>query len=185
MGYQNIELPLKYKKMKFFVHKIISGGQTGVDRAGLDVAIVLDIPHGGWCPRERKAEDGIIPIKYQLEETASDEYSERTRLNIRNSDGTLILVPNLPIRVTDGTLLTKEEAEAKRKPLLIVDLSSETLADTVIKWINEHDIKILNIAGSRESQSPRIYESSSKFLTEIFGRGLTHSDVPVGSCCKK
>jgi len=72
------------------LHKIISGGQTGVDRAALDVAIALDIPHGGWCPRERKAEDGVIPEKYHLDETETEEYNERTRLNIRNSDGTLV-----------------------------------------------------------------------------------------------
>ena len=89
--------------------KIISGGQTGGDRAALDAAIEMKIPYGGWCPKGRLAELGTtIPTKYILQETTSATFEERTKLNIRDSDGTLILVPETPIKVTDGTILTIE-----------------------------------------------------------------------------
>lgn len=104
--------------------KIISGGQTGVDRAALDVAIEMKIPYGGWCPKGRLAELGTtIPTKYILQETTSAKFEERTKLNIRDSDGTLILVPETPIKVTDGTILTIEEVKFVHKPFLIIDLS--------------------------------------------------------------
>lgn len=93
--------------------KIISGGQTGVDRAALDAAILLKIPHGGWCPKGRLSEVGKIPDKYLLKETESSDYSERTKLNIHDSDGTLIFVPSTPIKVTDGTLLTIQKSKVK------------------------------------------------------------------------
>src|SRR5690242_15332061 len=104
------------------IKKIVSGGQTGPDRAALDVAIKLGIPHGGWCPRGRKAEDGDIPDRYQLrcptgdsEDKETNIYNERTKLNIRDSDGTLILVPAIPLpnTITDGTNLTIQEVKDK------------------------------------------------------------------------
>jgi hypothetical protein len=70
--------------------KIVSGGQTGADRAALDWAIFHDLPHGGWCPKGRKAEDGVIPDQYQLTETSSASYPQRTQWNVRDSDGTVI-----------------------------------------------------------------------------------------------
>ena len=139
--------------------KIISGGQTGVDRAALDVAINLKIPHGGWCPNGRLAELGkTIPKKYQLQETLTRDYSERTKLNIRDSDGTLILVPNTPIKITDGTLLTIDEVKERQKPYLIIDLSNKLDSEQVALWVNNNKIQILNVAGPRESQNPGIYK---------------------------
>ncbi|OAI45989.1 hypothetical protein AYO45_01905 [Gammaproteobacteria bacterium SCGC AG-212-F23] len=150
------------------IEKIVSGGQTGVDRAALDVAIITKIPHGGWCPKGRKAEDGTIHQKYRLKETKTDDYSERTKMNIVDSDATLILVPSKPIKVTDGTILTINEVVSKKKPHLVIDLSDrQNMAESIIQWINEHNIKVLNVAGPRESQSPGIYKIALDFLESI------------------
>ncbi|MGD9152179.1 MAG: putative molybdenum carrier protein [Gammaproteobacteria bacterium] len=119
------------------ITKIISGGQTGVDQAALDIAIKFNIPHGGWCPKGRIAELGTtIPKKYLLRETKTSEYSERTKLNVKDSDGTLILVATLPIKNSSGTMLTVKEAKANHKPCLIIDLSKKTSID-------ENNIKYL------------------------------------------
>ena len=152
------------------IEEIISGGQTGADRAALDTAIKLNIPHVGWCPKGRLAELGTtIPKKYSLKETATSKFSERTELNIQDSDGTLILVPELPLPITinDGTKLTEQKAKEKNKPLLIVDLSKNEDIDLIVNWIKINDIKVLNIAGPRESLSPGIYQRSLKFLTNL------------------
>ena len=101
------------------IKKIISGGQTGVDRAGLDAAIQHNISHGGWCPRGRRAEDGTIDTRYQLVETASHDYSQRTEFNVRDTDGTLIL--NMGT-LDGGTAFTARVAESIPKPCLILDL---------------------------------------------------------------
>lgn len=149
------------------IKKIVSGGQTGVDRASLDVARTIGVPHGGWCPKGRKAEDGVIPGVYQLYETSTDDYSERTKLNIKDSDGTLILVPSTPIKVTDGTILTINEVKERNKPFYIVDLSSnQNYLDDLAKWVKENNIEILNVAGPRESQSPGINQKAKIFLTK-------------------
>lgn len=157
--------------------KIISGGQTGVDRAALDAAIALGIPHGGWCPKGRRAElETVIPEKYDLRETESREFEERTKLNIRDSDGTIILVDETPIKVTDGTILTIETIQQSNKPYLIIDLSKETELEKLVFWINDSNIKTLNIAGPRESQAPGIYTSSFKLLKKIFSSFLNKPD---------
>src|SRR5262245_54833883 len=92
--------------------KIISGGQSGVDRAALDVALELGIPCGGWCPKGRRAEDGPLPDRYPLDETQTSFYPERTRRNVRDSDGTLILADGA---AKGGTALTIELAEQMQK----------------------------------------------------------------------
>lgn len=164
------------------IEKIISGGQTGVDQAALKFAIDHNIPHGGWCPKGRKAENGIIPKEFILRETSSEDYSERTRLNIRDSDGTLILVPKIPISITDGTLLTIEEVKKIQKPFLIIDLSeNDPPRDKINDWVNENHIKTLNIAGPRESQSPGINQLCTTFFEYLFGDlfDLDRSDHPV------
>ena len=160
------------------INKIVSGGQTGSDRAGLDVAIKLKIPHGGWCPRGRMAEDGVIPNKYLLEcPTDSDSdlsesniYNERTKLNIRDSDGTLIFVPTwpLPESITDGTNLTIHETENRNKPHFIVDISKNQSPHLIADWIIKNKISVLNIAGPRESQCPGIYAETFSCLENLF-----------------
>ena len=151
--------------------QIISGGQTGVDRAALDAAIELNIMYGGFCPKGRLAELGdIIPLKYALIETSSSDYSERTKLNISNSDGMLIIVPCLPLpqKINDGTILTMRYVLEANKPHLIVDISKARSIDDIVAWVRRHSIKILNIGGSRESQCPGIYLLTFSFLKKVF-----------------
>ena len=145
--------------------RIISGGQTGVDRAALDIAIQLDIPHGGWCPRGRRAEDGIIDGRYHLKETVSEDYAQRTEFNVRDSDGTLIL--NIG-ELSGGTLLTAQCARQLNRPLLIINLNEPFVCAPVYTWLNRSEIKILNIAGPRESKWTGIYKLASIYLEKIF-----------------
>lgn len=152
---------------EYAIRKIISGGQTGVDRAALDFAIHCGIPHGGWCPKGRLAEDGIISRKYNLHETDTADYSERTKLNLMQSDATLVLVNVLPLGVTDGTVLTINELRRLAKPHLVVSLEDlEEARLAIVTWLSSVDIKVLNIAGPRESQVPGIYDRCLSFLIE-------------------
>lgn len=144
--------------------KIVSGGQTGVDRAALDVAIALGIPHGGWCPRGRRAEDGQIPECYRLEETDSAEYPERTERNVIDSDATLILCGGQP---AGGTLLTLRLAEKHEKPCWVVDLDRPCGSDAVRRWLESTSVRTLNIAGPRESQRPGVGTAARSFLTAL------------------
>jgi len=136
------------------IARIVSGGQTGADRGALDAAIALGIDHGGWCPAGRRAEDGVVPARYQLKETESRDYAERTRRNVRDSDGTIVFTRGAP---TGGSALTLEHTRALGKPVLHVDLTSvESAATRIRAWCETEKIAVLNIAGSRESQSPGI-----------------------------
>jgi hypothetical protein len=153
------------------IQKIVSGGQTGVDRAALDAALELGIPCGGWCPRYRSAEDGRISQRYPLEETATSDPSIRTELNVLHSDGTLILTWGEP---TGGTLLTLLCARHHRKPHLRVNLEAPQAIELIYQWLDSLNIQILNIAGPRESHHPgTIYAQSKKLIMELFRkRGL-------------
>jgi hypothetical protein len=154
-------------KMK--LNKVVSGGQTGVDRGALDAAIETGISHGGWCPKGRLAEDGGIDSKYDLKETESSEASERTKLNIRDSDGTLVILPRLGVNITDGTGLTLKEVQEKKKPYFVFFLFSPHQDVTpILNWLEGEKIKALNIAGPRESKSPGIYLKSVEFLKQLF-----------------
>jgi hypothetical protein len=158
---------LKGKKREIFSHieKIVSGGQTGVDRAALDVAFELGIPSGGWCPKGRKAEDGPVDIRYPLKETNSANYRIRTEKNVRESDGTLIFTWREPKR---GTALTIKFAQKYKKPYLVVDLSEGGDPESVGRWGEVNKVKVLNIAGLRESELPGIYLRTVQFLQEVF-----------------
>ena len=147
------------------VERMISGGQTGVDRAALDVALELGIPCGGWCPKGRRAEDGRIPDRYPLQETSSPAYPLRTEMNVEDSDGTLILTWGSP---SGGTLLTLKLARKHRKPYILVDLAEEAEASTVQEWYRQNQIRIMNVAGPRESEAPGIYFRTLSFLKEFF-----------------
>src|SRR5947209_17179443 len=111
--------------------KVVSGGQTGVDRAALDAALELGVPCGGWCPRGRRAEDGPIPERYPLRETSWDGYPQRTEWNVRDSDGTLILTRGEPDR---GTALTARLANTQNKPCLVIDLALPWDIEEVRQW---------------------------------------------------
>lgn len=144
--------------------QIVSGGQTGVDRAGLDVALDLGLPCGGWCPKGRKAEDGTLPARYPLQETPSEDYAQRTTWNVRDSDGTLALIRG---ELTGGTAQTVEDAARLKKPCLIIDLAEPHRVSTVLAWATAHRVRTLNIAGPRESRSPGIYQDAAQFLHEL------------------
>lgn len=149
-----------------WINKIISGGQAGADRAGLDVAIVLEIPHAGWCPADREAEDGRIPDCYNLNETDSSNHNVRTEMNVRDSNGTIVFSFGKPV---GGSELTIRLAEKHKKPCLHIDLESVKTADCVKRirgWLKEHKVKVLNIAGSRESRNPGIYKKVKDVLIE-------------------
>lgn len=146
------------------LQRIISGGQTGVDRAALDVAREFGLARGGWCPRGRKAEDGPIPTVYPLDETKSAKYAVRTRWNVRDADATLILTTGPP---SGGTELTQTIAEQLGRLHLVIDLNQPTNAVPVACWLKSHRIMILNVAGPRESTSPGIYNRARDFLREV------------------
>ncbi len=147
------------------VEKIVSGGQTGADRAGLDWAIEHAIPHGGWCPRGRRAEDGRIGIRYELHETAESKYHVRTRLNVEDSDGTAIF--SIAAELSGGTALTREFANNLRRPW--VEISREGTKDpamTLRRFVLEHHVHVLNVAGPRASSEPEIAEFVNRVLTD-------------------
>jgi predicted Rossmann fold nucleotide-binding protein DprA/Smf involved in DNA uptake len=143
---------------------IVSGGQTGVDRAALDVAIARGIPVRGWCPAGRLAEDGPLSARYPLKETSSADYAERTRLNVRDSDGTLI-ISRLPLR--GGTRLTVDVARELSRPLLHAG-PALTRAEEILEWIRTNRIQSLNVAGPRASEDDAIYHQTARLLSELF-----------------
>jgi hypothetical protein len=153
------------------VRKIISGGQTGADRAALDVAIELGISHGGWIPKGRRTEDGKLPARYHLRETRSRSYSERTRRNVRYADATLILTTNGRLR--GGSALTAACAGAQLKPWLHMNLGPsglprKVLVDFLRGWLANVRPAVLNVAGPRASSDPKIYEAVRRLLREAF-----------------
>jgi Circularly permutated YpsA SLOG family len=147
------------------MRKVVSGGQTGVDRAALDAALGLGLACGGFCPRGRRAEDGPIDERYPLMETPSDDYAERTEWNVRDSDGTLVLTRGNP---SGGTALTIELARRIGRPFLVVDLTGDPDPAAALRWLAEARIGVLNVAGPRESQRPGIAEEAKAFLDRLF-----------------
>jgi len=145
---------------------VISGGQTGVDRAALDWAIAQQIPHGGWCPLGRIDEDGVIDAKYMLTEISSPKYVIRTKKNITDSDGTLVLNVG---ELDGGTAMTERHARNISKPCLVVQLdSSDVDAHAAVKrWLAEYQIKRLNVAGPRESKRPGVHFTALTWLNGL------------------
>lgn len=162
------------------VKKIISGGQTGADRAALDVAIKLDIPHGGWVPKGRRAEDGALPDHYQLKEMPDSNYPSRTEQNVLDSDGTVIFSHGA---LTGGSLLTKKLAIKHDRPWLHLDLNRTGAFEAAQKlksWTERNHIGILNVAGSKASKNPRIYTATFSILEsfcylDLMGTGSASS----------
>lgn len=153
--------------------RIISGGQTGVDRGALDAAMAAGVEHGGWCPLGRLAEDGPIPERYRLTETDSPEYSVRTERNVVESEATLILSRG---PLSGGTQLTLRLAQRHGRPSLVVDLQRHPSPESVRRWLIEHSVEVLNVAGPRESQNPGIQAAAQGFLREVFAGLSTPED---------
>ena len=147
--------------------KIISGGQTGVDRGALDFALDNDYPTGGYCPKGRKSENGKIPEKYPLTALKSENYIDRTKENVIASDGTLIIKDEQPLGKgsADTILLCKKY----KKPFFIAEINLQPESrDKLIRWLEMNNIKILNVAGNRESQSPGIGQKTYELLSCLF-----------------
>jgi hypothetical protein len=146
--------------------KTVSGGQTGVDRAALDVSLERGLPCGGWCPQGRRAEDGPIDPRYPLTETPSPDYPQRTEWNVRDADGTPVLTRGRP---KGGTALTVAVAKRLAKPYLVVNLNKRPAVKKVRDWAAGHQVRVLNVAGPRESENPGIYEQAVQFLRQLLG----------------
>jgi hypothetical protein len=146
--------------------KIISGGQTGADRAALDWAIKRGVPYGGWCPKGRKSEDGVIDHRYNLIETPSEDYRQRTEWNVRDSDATVIF--SIQKELFGGTMLTVEFAEKLEKPLIHLCEQDEQTdhAQRLRSFIEEFNVGVLNVAGPRASNEPGIYQFVSSVLEQ-------------------
>ncbi|QEG40737.1 Putative molybdenum carrier [Roseimaritima ulvae] len=141
--------------------------------------MALGMAHGGWCPRGRLAEDGVVPSRYELEENDSRDYTVRTEQNVLDSDATLIVYEG---RLKGGTLLTRRLAQRLRRPYLLVRIDKPWSAPTVWKWFDECCPRTLNVAGPRESTSPGIYERALQALLRILERpSLNHSGQTSGS----
>ena len=147
--------------------QIVTGGQTGVDRAALDVALELGIACGGWCPKGRLAEDGAIPDRYPLRETRSTRYARRTLVNVRDSDATLILA-QAPL--SGGTAYTEKVARELERPCLVVPPDAAHV-EQVRAWLADDEVLVLNVAGPRESGAPGSYERARAFLRTLLGGG--------------
>jgi hypothetical protein len=143
---------------------VISGGQTGVDRAALDAALAAGLACGGWCPKGRWSEAGPIDGRYPLTETTSADPAQRTDLNVRDADGTLIIAPG---PLTGGTALTRRIAERRGRPCLVVDPGDATAAEAIRRWLHDQDIHTLNVAGPRESQHPGIHARALELLRVV------------------
>ncbi|MFM7426024.1 MAG: putative molybdenum carrier protein [Elainella sp.] len=165
------------------IRKIVSGGQTGVDRAALDVAIAQGLDYGGWCPRGGWAEDQLTPpgllTNYpNLLETPSPQPAQRTEWNVRDSSATLVLIANENLGLSVGTQLTSDIAFRLEKPILIYQLCSENAPIQVWEWLRglEQDI-ILNIAGPRESEFPGIYVAAQKVIRQLLNTELLNTEL--------
>jgi hypothetical protein len=153
---------------------VVSGGQTGVDRAALDAAMDFGIDAGGWCPHGRRAADGVIPEKYPMTETHGKNYQTRTKWNVCDSDATLIICQGEP---TGGTALTIQICKDIPKPYMVYQLDDED-PSAVLKWLKGYNVDLLNIAGPRELKSRPVYDRTHKFLGELFALMRQNDSAP-------
>jgi len=150
------------------IEKIISGGQTGADRAALDWAIANGIPHGGWCPNGRLTEDGPLDHRYRLQETPIGSYVQRTEWNIRDSDGTVIF--SISEVLTGGSKKTLEFARKLGKPVLHLSMTGgvSVAASALRRFIEDHGFRVLNVAGPRGSKEPEVGSFVKAVLDKMF-----------------
>ena len=141
--------------------KIISGGQTGVDRAALDVALELGLDRGGWCPAGRAADDGPIDARYPLTETNEMDHTVRTGYNVRESDGSILIYSG---QLQGGTFYAVEMARHHGKPAMAIDMENPPPPSEVGDWITENAIATLHIGGQREASAPGIYARAYTYI---------------------
>lgn len=154
--------------------KLVSGGQTGVDRGALDAALAVAFPYGGWCPEGRKAEDGPIPDRYPVQELIGADYRKRTRRNVVDSDGTLVIAFGKP---SGRTLATVRTCERLGKPVLVVDATRGNAQDVAVQaaeFVRINSIKVLNVAGPRESKQA----GANDFAIQVVHKLLTIDREP-------
>ncbi len=152
------------------LEKLVSGGQTGVDRGALDAALEANFPAAGWCPADRAAEDGTVPARYPLMPLPAGGYPERTLRNVLDSDGTVIIAPAV---LTRGTRLTLEFCRRHAKPHLVIDATQatqSTAATQIAKFVGERGIRVLNVAGPRASQWPQGHEFALRTIRDLLAR---------------
>jgi hypothetical protein len=158
--------------------RILSGGQTGVDRGALDAAIVSQVEYGGWCPKGGWAEDAPMPpgvvAKYpRLRETPSGDPRQRTAWNVRDGDAVLALFDRRGMAISPGTRLAVALATECGKPCLCLDLDAPASLDRALAWLRmEAPLRALNIAGPRESEAPGIYGLSRRFIVDLLARNV-------------
>lgn len=151
------------------IKKIVSGGQTGADIAGLDAAIKQSIPCGGWIPKGRLTEDGPLPEKYLFQEMPTASYPKRTAQNVIDSDGTVIFTHGA---LTGGSLLTRKKVLQHGKPVLHLDMNTVTIDEAVKAlrdFVDENCIEVLNVAGSRGSRDGLIYGKVLEIVSSLIG----------------
>ena len=151
------------------IERIVSGGQTGADRAALDWALENGIPHGGWCPKGRLAEDGPIPEKYELTETPSADYAQRTEWNVRDSDGTVVF--SIAPTPSGGSAKTMAFSQQHGKPVIHICRNDRKSVQSLLQFIGSHGIRILNVAGPRASEEPEVGEFVRRILELSVGKG--------------
>lgn len=155
--------------------RIVSGGQTGVDRAALDAALAAGVACGGWCPGGRMAEDGPIAARYPLTEIPGSGYVERTRANVADSDGTVILHAGV---LEGGTRMTQDFCIALGKPHLVISSATTDIpaaAAAVARFVADHGIRSLNIAGPRASKQPQIYAYAYAVMARLLESAVSRA----------
>ena len=156
------------------LEKIISGGQTGADRAALDGAIFCGLAYGGAIPAGRKTEAGPLPDDYLMDEQASTHYPDRTEKNVKDADATLVLSHG---KLSGGSALTRRIAENNFKPCLHIDFNQTTMIQAgkrTLKWLRKHQIRVLNVAGPRASTDPKIYDHTFQLIVSLLNE--THGE---------
>jgi hypothetical protein len=166
------------------IERVISGGQSGVDRAALDLAIEFGLDSGGWIPKGRLAEDGPLPRRYKMTETPTDDYAQRTKWNVRDSDATLLIFDG---ELAGGSALTATFAEQLGRPCFHADLRAKPAnewVDGILAWLERGEFKILNVAGPRNSKDPAIYDKACNVLRPVLvGVKGARSGSGVASTC--
>jgi len=157
--------------------KIVSGGQTGADRAALDAAMEAGIPAGGWCPQGRVAEDGVIPMHYELKELPGAGYRQRSLQNVLDSDATAIICAGNP---TGGTLLTLKCCKNEKKPYILIDTKTRDISaasDELLKFIRKEGVVVLNVAGTRASNDKIVYHYVRRVIQGVLEQQLKNGDI--------